>query len=653
MSAFDPLQTLWIRLDSRVAGHEKWYGHDAMKLDLEKLRAQSTCGLRITAPIIAAAFGFLAVAAAIRIKITYWDGAGWRQPLGALRLCFVDISLVSMLALLASLLAYKLRDRPTGRRAVQATFVLVTLLLSVFACVNVRALEILGAPLSYQWLIFAGDFGSRTARQSIDAAGDRSFWSLAVASLALDASVLIASFIILARLRRGRLSPIVLPCIVGGVGVALVASVHPWDVPKNKRNLLVNPVVELVWTAVQYPTSSLLLQRNTIAPEHLTPQTNNPADLPQDLKAASIRNVIVIALESVGAKYVATDDQPSQTNWTPNLASYNLRTLRFTNAYAHAGSTTKSLFSLVTGRPPLFSYMGDTEVFYKAQFRTLPEILKARGFRTAIFADLQYEDAGAFLHGRGFDVLADSGELECGGQLHDGCILNALMGWIGSGARPFFAVVWTHDTHWPYEPDGWPPSSGLLDVHDQRRYLAALRGSDAAIGRLLHWLGKRGLLSKTLVIVLGDHGEAFGEHGTYTHSQTMFEEELHIPMLLINDSIHGRRDNKLVSISDVPQTILHVLGAPPERSWDSRSFFEPVRPRTAFLFAEQLPGVGFREGNMKYMYDLENQQALAFNLDTDPDERRNIAKASTSTYILRRSAGWMQEQDRRFSATLH
>jgi arylsulfatase A-like enzyme len=91
---------------------------------------------------------------------------------------------------------------------------------------------------------------------------------------------------------------------------------------------------------------------------------------------------------------------------------------------------------------------------------------------------------------------------------------------------------------------------------------------DNELGLLLETLEERGLLDNTMVIVTGDHGEAFGEHGYFTHGDNLYLNQLHVPLLIRfpkHDSA-GMRISESVSLRDLPATILSVV-APGERAW--------------------------------------------------------------------------------------
>lgn len=139
-------------------------------------------------------------------------------------------------------------------------------------------------------------------------------------------------------------------------------------------------------------------------------------------------------------------------------------------------------------------------------------------------------------------------------------------------------------------------------------------------------LEARGLDSTTLVIVVGDHGEALGHHGQYGHGNTIYEENLRIPLYFINPLIFkGETRGDLVSLKDIPSTALSLIGvnAPPE--WQGRDLIRSksqevfsLSPFTKYYF-------GYRRGPWKYIFNESDDKLEVFNLHTDPLEKDNLA----------------------------
>ena len=131
--------------------------------------------------------------------------------------------------------------------------------------------------------------------------------------------------------------------------------------------------------------------------------------------------------------------------------------------------------------------------------------------------------------------------------------------------------LWTNQTHYPYFPN--PGGSSAIQATGPGgellgRYLTALRDSDHAIGNLLSDLQRMGVADSTLVVVVGDHGEAFGQHGRFGHGNTvrelrnmggnfghgsdLYEENIHVPMILINSRLfQGEEDSTVGGLVDI------------------------------------------------------------------------------------------------------
>lgn len=84
------------------------------------------------------------------------------------------------------------------------------------------------------------------------------------------------------------------------------------------------------------------------------------------------------------------------------------------------------------------------------------------------------------------------------------------------------------EPHAPYEPRDAAATGGS----DEARYDSELRHVDREIGELLELLRARGLFDRTVVVVHADHGEEFGDHGGQFHASTLFDEVIHVPLVL-------------------------------------------------------------------------------------------------------------------------
>lgn len=615
--------------------------------------------------ILAASAAYLVASSGLRLSKEIWPGISIGGLAHLTKSSIFDFLLVVGLMAAFLAVAYLGRDRPNFAKRLATLFFAIGIVLVWLTCIHVQALSIIGGPLTFQWLYYADFFTSHTSQFAVRSAINRPFL-INVAAASMTYVLVYVAFARALGLAReiGRLKPLLATSALLGAAYVAFAFLTGPVAPGRERHA-VNPLVEVVSTAIQGDTSDLLRLADAIPPARLPPPTHDRSSLPAGLAAGKARNVVLIILESVGANHVPGTGGAQTDALMPNLARYRERTLAFPNAYAHVAYSTKSLFSLLTGRVPLFSIAIDTHAFRDSPLVTLSSRLKAIDYRTAFFmsGDLEFHAADRFLAGRGFDRLEDIETIACSGGVYRGstaewpnldliddrCTAQAVIKWAERPSRqPFFAMFWTGNTHWPYfsRPE---PKAGQYSNHPSRnRYLAALRATDSALGLLLDHFDRTGILDETVVLIVGDHGEAFGERGFSTHGNTLFEEEMRVPLLILGGGAAGGTSTALGALSDVAPTILHLIGAPPEPSWDGRSLFDPNRPRRVMLYStnEEL-AVGFREGSRKYSYLITRSQPFVFELADDPGETRNIADENSADYVRRHVAGWMQEQKRR------
>jgi arylsulfatase A-like enzyme len=224
--------------------------------------------------------------------------------------------------------------------------------------------------------------------------------------------------------------------------------------------------------------------------------------------------------------------------------------------------------------------------------------------------------------------------------------------------KPFLAVAWTQGTHHPYDlPPGREPTDFFrgeepVDAWDLGKYLNALREADAQIGRLLDGLRARGLADDTLVVVTGDHGEAFGwPHPNYGHSYKLYEEDVHVPFVLWNPRLFSvpRRSALVGAHVDLGPTILDVLGLPAPADWIGRSLLGTAHPGRAYFYGARDPyTLGVREGRHKYILDVTNGREELYDVVADRDEQENLHAMlpEVSARLRARVTAWFRAASR-------
>ena len=379
----------------------------------------------------------------------------------------------------------------------------------------------------------------------------------------------------------------------------------------------------------------------------------------------SIENLVLIVLESAGAQYF--DLFGGQHQITPVLNKNFAHSVLFENIYAHAPSTNQSLVSVLCSIYPMISYRSLTQEKPHFQHPCLSSELVRHGYRTAFFtsSNLAYQGARTFLAHRSFESVEDLHEIAChqqfrleGGDegwnaaIDDACLVPRLTDWLDRDrTRPFFAMLWTDQGHYPYFLSGKGQDFKVADVH-YNRYLNVVRKYDGIIGAVIDSLRARNLFDSTLILVVGDHGEAFGQHGQRGHGDGIYEENVRVPLILINPNLFGgERRSDLGGLVDLAPTILHLADKPIPAEWQGRSLFLPDREQEVYFFAPWSKYLlGSRQGNQKIIFDETHNRVELYDLATDPLETRNIAQQYPEQVQAFRFkvAAWVQQQRARW-----
>lgn len=601
-------------------------------------------------------------------QVASWGGA--RQ---VLELTYYDVLYVAVATGACAGAILLVRGRPQAVRIIRGLYGALAGLSLVLAYVNAKALKELGSPLTYQWLYYSDFLRSIDAYNAMRGLAS---WGWMRAVLLSCVELLLACYVAVRGLRwltsRVAVRWVITP---GMTGLCLALGLGHLGLPpvEADRVRLQNPIVRLIGSALQKDENPLLTTMPTaVPPTDFLPLGARPpregdrgGALRQRARAAGVRNVLLLVLESTGAEYVGA--YGAAYGATPYLDSYRPQAMLFTRVYAHVPSTVHSLVALLLSiyHPHTFRVL--TAEYPRVRLPSIGTELGRQGYRTAFFnaSDNRFQREDVFLTGR-FDQLEDYRTYRCAGQVFrasdrlwqyldgapDACAVDPIVEWTGDGSAPFFGVFWTGQTHFPYFVTGSAGEFGVRDA-DLNRYLGALRETDRAIGDLLARLERRGVLDSTLVVVVGDHGEAFGQHGHYVHGVDLYEEEVHVPLMLINRRLfHGETDSTLGGMIDVAPTILDLLGAAPPASWQGRSLFDSLRTPRVYLFTSRSKVLfGYREGDQKFIYDAGSNRAELYDLAEDPAESSNVIAAwpGTARAGRERLAAWVQFQ-RRFLA---
>lgn len=366
------------------------------------------------------------------------------------------------------------------------------------------------------------------------------------------------------------------------------------------------------------------------------------------------KNVILIVLESIGAEYFGA--QGSRFDTTPHLNRLAAEHgVVFDNVYSQAASSCKSLLTLsssVFDRPDWLLIVRDHPRF---DVPALPLVLKQHGYRTC------YAHSGAwgwqrreqYLQEHGADTLIDAthhrgAEVNSWG-IADHTMFADVLNWIDADReRPFFAYAYTIETHHPYVAPAEHHDFGVQD-EELARYLDGVRHADAEIAWLHGELEKRGLADSTLIVVTADHGESFGQHNLRTHSFGIYEQAVHVPLVILHPSLRDapRHQASVGRHVDVAPTILDFLGISAPPAWQGRSLMRDDGDRRAyFLSVGNEVVLGLRDGKYKYHYYVDTLHEELFDLERNPGEDDNLAddEPERARQYRSRLGGWVAWQ---------
>lgn len=327
---------------------------------------------------------------------------------------------------------------------------------------------------------------------------------------------------------------------------------------------------------MRFPKALLTLLLLVVRPGIVTGKETVPSS------TLSPANIILITIDTARADRMGF--LGSKRGLTPHLDGLASRSMIFTRAYAQVPLTTPSHASLLTGTYPQFNNVEELGASLPASLPYLPAILHEHGYQTAasigsIVLDASSKQAPGF--NRGFDSYdAHFHQRKPGEDRYHSMerraqeVESRAVDWLQHReSQPFFLWMHFYDPHDPYDPP-----EPFKSKYASQPYDGEIAYVDWAIGSLLHTLQTQGLYDNAVIVVAADHGEAFGEHGEERHGVFLYDETVHVPLLLklparfagVKVSA-GTRVEQRVALVDVAPTLLEVAGitAPSEMQGQS------------------------------------------------------------------------------------
>ena len=289
-------------------------------------------------------------------------------------------------------------------------------------------------------------------------------------------------------------------------------------------------------------------------------------------------NIILITLDTTRADRMGF--LGSERGLTPNLDALAKQSVVFTRAYAQVPLTTPSHAALLTGTYPQFSHVEDLGAPLGKDLPYLPDLLHQHGYHTAAFLGAYILDPGATAPGfqRGFDVYdANFHQRKPGEDRYKSVerraedVANRALGWLSRHQqRPFFVWLHFYDAHDPYDPPEPFKSHYASEPYD-----GEIAYTDSIVGSFVEVLRKHGLYQNSVIAIAADHGEAFGEHGEERHGMFLYDETIHVPLLLKlpAERFGGKRIEERVALAEVAPTLLEAAGVAAPATMQTKSLF--------------------------------------------------------------------------------
>ena len=348
-------------------------------------------------------------------------------------------------------------------------------------------------------------------------------------------------------------------------------------------------------------------------------------------------NLLVITLDTTRADRIGAYGYESVE--TPTIDRLAREGVLFEQTTGVAPLTLPAHCSIFTSKfPPDHGVRDNGGFFLSPKQLTLATYLKKRGFQTGAVVAAFVLDSKWGLN-QGFDTYVDDfdvsenrgvsmGEIQRPGNE----VVDRALPWLEKvkGQR-FFAWLHFYDPHDPYDPP-----EPFKTRYAEHPYLGEIAFMDSQVARVVEFLERNGLLEKTVIAVIGDHGESLGQHGEGTHSFFVYQSTQRVPFIIRApfERLRGRRIADPVRSVDLMPTVLDLMGMPApsgirgvslaplmtgaRSTMDLEGYAEALYPLHHFGWSELR---AWRVGRYKA---IDAPRPELYDLDKDPHETTNL-----------------------------
>jgi len=329
---------------------------------------------------------------------------------------------------------------------------------------------------------------------------------------------------------------------------------------------------------------------------------------------------------------------------TPNIDMLAKTGILFKNAICQAPLTLPSHSSIFTGTYPFYHGVRDNGGFYiEPDKTTLAEVLKEHGMATSAFIGAFVLDSRWGLD-QGIDYYYDNFDFTKykmisldSVQREGGEVIKAFFEWFEENhQKKFFSWIHLYDPHTPYEPP--EPYNTRYSTRPWGLYDGEIAYVDELIGKVLDKLSERDILEKTLIVIVGDHGESLGQHGENSHGFFIYDASISVPLIIHfpSSKLGGKKISECVETIDIMPTLLHILGLPLPQEVQGKSLLPLIMDENpsqeCFAYSESYyPRYHYGWSELKSLQNSRYKYILAprpefYDIINDPAERKNIYK---------------------------
>lgn len=365
-----------------------------------------------------------------------------------------------------------------------------------------------------------------------------------------------------------------------------------------------------------------------------------PGSVPRDL------NVLLLTIDTIRADHLGAYGYERPTS--PSIDAVAADGALFVNGWAHAPSTRYSIPAILTGRLPL-------QVHYDYSIRgwpglldendTLAEHMRRAGMTTGAILNYWYFDRQRRMD-QGFDSydnenqryhkpVSGKGPAETSGSSSRQQTDKALRFLDRHADRRFFLWVHYYDPHYQYESHPEVPDfgTGKIDLYDEE-----IRFTDMHIGRLVDDLKRRGLYERTVIVITGDHGEGFGEHGVDLHGYHLYAAQTKVPLIIRVPGLDPVRVTMPAAHADILPTLANLAGQRPSSEMMGRSLVDVMSGQAdpdadRYVFQQlsyennnEKRAAASKQCHIIYNVSPDTSWEL-YRIDVDPLEERDIIDA--------------------------